>query len=250
MGVQEVTEKAVLDCPLVSGEVHVWTIRLDRMPAGARAFASTLSAEECARARRLKFPADRSRFVRSHTAARAILGAYLNVAPQDVAFEVDAAGKPRLDPRRHRATPHFSLSHSRDLAVLAVARCKVGVDVEHVRFRRDFDAVVHRYFSPEESSAYFALRSEARPRAFFAAWTLKEAYLKACGDGLSRRLDRFSVTVRLDEPARLLAAHDRPGDENRWRLLRLAPTDNYVGAVAAAASTVRLRERAWPGNLQ
>jgi 4'-phosphopantetheinyl transferase len=233
--------------PLAAGEVHVWTIPLDRI--GGEPPSGALSAAEAARARRFRFPADRDRFARSHAAARAILGTYLGLAPAAIAICVSRSGKPRLDPRRHPGL-RFNLAHSHALAVLAVSRAEIGVDVEFRRPAPDPDALVRRFFSDAESAAYFALPRRLRPRAFLAAWTLKEAYLKGCGDGLRRRLDSFSVTMRPDAPPRLLDAAGRPGDARRWRLLRLAPRRGYVGAVAVAGRNVRLRERAWTKGRQ
>ncbi len=230
-------------------DVHAWSIPLDG-PDDTGFSSGALSAEERARASRFRFPIDRRRFARAHLAARAILGVYLGVEPAGVVIEVDGAGKPRLDPQRHPMALRFNLSHSHGLAVLGVSHSEIGIDLEFQRSPPDSDAVVRRYFSREESATYFALPRALRPRAFFAAWTLKEAYLKACGDGLRRRLDSFSVTMRPDEPPRLLTVADRPGEVTRWRLLRLAPRAGYVGAVAVARRTARLRERAWGGGLQ
>lgn len=244
-------DKAIRGTGLELGprDVHAWSIPLDG-PDDAGFASGALSAEERARACRFRFPGDRRRFARAHAAARAILGAYLGVEPADVAIVVDEAGKPRLDPQRHPRALRFNLAHSHGLAVFAVSDSEIGIDLEFQRSSPDSDAVVRRYFSRDESATYFAIPRALRPRAFFAAWTLKEAYLKGCGDGLRRRLDSFSVTMRPEEPPRLLTVPDRPGEVTRWRLLRLAPRAGYVGAVAVAQRTARLREWAWGRGLQ
>jgi 4'-phosphopantetheinyl transferase len=231
---------------LGAGHVHVWAIPLD----AADPSDQSLSPAEVARARRFRFAIDRNRFVESHAATRAILGAYLDIEPRDIAIQADAVGKPRLDPKRHPRAPSFNLSHSRDLAVLALSHSAIGVDLEFERSLPDPDGVVRRFFSREESAAYFALPHALRPCAFAAAWTLKEAYLKACGEGLRRRLDSFSVTMRPDLPPRLLAVPGRPREVKRWRLLRFQLRLGYVGAVAVAGRTTRLREWSWNGALQ
>ena len=63
-----------------------------------------------------------------------------------------------------------------------------------------------KFFSPAEVDEILALDADARPPAFFACWTRKEAFIKALGTGLSMPLNRFQVTVRADQPARLLSA--------------------------------------------
>jgi 4'-phosphopantetheinyl transferase len=212
--------------------VDVWVIALD-VVSGEDAARGDLTAHELDRARRLRFEVDRRRFVAGRSALRQILGRCLGVSPVDVSLVVAPGGKPYLDTARHRERVWFNLSHSGDLALLAVsADGEVGVDVERVRPLPDLEAVAARWFSPREQAALAALPPEGRVRAFFSCWTLKEAYLKACGDGLSRRLAAFDVTVGDGWVPCLLEVRDRPGDERRWTLIRLEPGDGYVAGAA------------------
>lgn len=85
---------------------------------------------------------------------------------------------------------HFSLSHSGDWAVCAVSEFPVGVDIEQVRELRK--GVAERFFSPEECALLAGLGEDA----FFVFWTLKEAAVKASGEGLARGLSRACVTMK------------------------------------------------------
>jgi 4'-phosphopantetheinyl transferase len=221
-------------------EVHVWRIAVAAGAAGAAA-VETLSEAERARAGKLHFAADRDRFVASHVALRGILASYLETMPSSLAFGAGPHGKPFVDAPAPGRSLRFSLSHSGDIALVAVSREReVGVDVERVRPRDDFDGFAARYFSPRERAALAGVAPDDRLRAFFEIWTLKEAYLKACGDGLLRELDAFDVTVADAQP-RLLAVRDRPGDEARWTLRRLALDDGHTAALAAEGPASRLR---------
>lgn len=84
---------------------------------------------------------------------------------------------------------HFSLSHSGVWAVCAVSEYPLGVDIEQVRPTRR--GLAERYFSPEEC----ALLTQLPPDSFFDFWTLKEAAVKASGEGLARGLSRAKVTL-------------------------------------------------------
>lgn len=228
---------------LPADEVHVW-----RVDAGARTAAvglEALSAAERARADRFRFAADRDRFVASHVALRSILSAYLAVAPAALSFGESAQGKPFIEAPDAGRALRFSLSHSGDVALVAVGRDReVGVDVERVRALDDLDGFAARYFSLAERDALARLPPGERLRAFFGIWTLKEAYLKACGEGLLRALDAFDVTVGA-APPRLLAVRDRPGDEARWTAHRLAPGEGYAAALVAARSDWRLCQKSY-----
>lgn len=88
--------------------------------------------------------------------------------------------------------PPISLSHSGTVAVCAVAAAgSVGVDVEIKLDRRRTRAIAHSFFAPEESEW---LESQPEDR-FYMLWVLKEAYLKAMGDGLAGGLDTLRCRV-------------------------------------------------------
>jgi 4'-phosphopantetheinyl transferase len=123
----------------------------------------------------------RRRFVAAHAALRLILGAYLDLAPDALAFALGEHGKPSLrqplDPDGARL--EFNLAHSGDLALVAVARDHpVGVDVERWSEVEHLE-LAERFFSRTERDALRALASVAEQldAGFFAAWTRKEAYL-------------------------------------------------------------------------
>jgi 4'-phosphopantetheinyl transferase len=221
---------------LAIGSVHVWRVSTDPVIA-AESHWRVLSPAEQVRARRLRRPADQARFVLAHGALRAVLSAYQRVAPGDLAFETSELGKPALQRRARGGRLEFSLSHSGNLALIAVTRDRaVGVDVEQWNANTELAAVAERYFSPTECEALRALAGapERLLEGFYSAWTRKEAYLKATGHGVSRGLDHFDVSLAPGEPATLIADrkdHDAPA---RWTMHALAPGAGYSAALVAA----------------
>src|SRR5262245_2743813 len=223
--------------------VQVWRVPLDSESQSDSAVMTMLSVAERERANRFRFDADRDRFVRSHAALRMILASYLHAAPEELVFREGAQGKPFVDCPANAVPLRFNLSHSDNLALVAVARGReVGIDVERVRPVSDMAGIVSRFFSPLERQALDRVPPERRLHAFFATWVLKEAYLKACGDGLARRLEDFDVAGCDDEPPRLLNARDCPGDVQRWTLWRLGPGNGFVAALAVEGLDLRLRQ--------
>jgi 4'-phosphopantetheinyl transferase len=234
------------DVALAADEVHVWRVPLDSVSESDDVVMTTLSAAERERASGFRFKGDRDRFVRSRAALRMILASYLSTAPEALVFREGAHGKPFIDSLADAVPLRFNLSHSDNLALVAVAcRREVGIDVERVRPVSDMAGIAARFFSPFEQQTLDRAAPADRLRAFFATWVLKEAYLKACGDGLVRRLSDFDVMAGDDEPPRLLEVRDRPGDAARWTLRRLDPGEGYVAALAAVGSGWRLRQSHW-----
>lgn len=225
---------APLNIPTPSRDsVHLWCVSLAVSDERFDVLASLLSEDERRRAGRFIFEKDQRRFVTARGLLRTILSECLVCRPEHVVFRYDAYGKPALAPVHARDEVSFSVSHTADQAVYAVA-CdrRVGVDVERVRPVADFDALVRSVFSSRERARWTALPEDGRPEAFFRAWTRKEAYLKAVGTGLSYPMRRVEVTFASDEPARLLRIRNGSSPQSGWSLIDLASATDYVGAVA------------------
>ena len=223
---------------LAEHAVHVWRVALDDETRVGASW-TLLAPEEQARAQRLHDAVHRRRFVLAHAALRALLAGYLDAAPSAIAYTLGAHGKPALARGDGgRADVEFNLSHSQDIALIALARGRpVGVDVQHWSEKTEHLRLADRFFSPSERDALRALTHEAEDvsRAFYAAWTRKEAYVKATGHGIARGLHHFDVTLAPGEHARLLADRLDPDAPARWSMTALEPAPRYSAAVVVAA---------------
>jgi len=227
------------------GAVDVWRVALDLGGSAVERLAATLADDERARADRLRVPGGRGRFIAGRGALRAILGRYLGLPADRLAFRYGGRGKPALP----GTGLEFNLTHSGGLALLAVTRGRaVGVDIEAARPMADADRLVERFFSPREVAAYRALPAAERPAAFFRCWTRKEAYMKATGLGLGQPLDGFDVSLAPGEPPRLLAVAGRPGEADRWSMRDLDPGPGYAAALLVEGGADLVRCYRWPGT--
>jgi 4'-phosphopantetheinyl transferase len=199
------------------GEVHVWRIELDSAATSAPALRATLSLEEKQKAARFRSLELCERWTVARGALRCILATYARCEPSVLVFRAGSHGKPALAWPRENIS--FNLSHTGGLALVAIAgNVRVGIDAESMRSEIEVEDLSRRFFEAAEAAEILALSSDARLAAFFACWTRKEAFVKALGGGLSVPLDRFQVSVRSDQPARLLWV-DGEGSSDRWTLL-------------------------------
>ncbi|HEX5761016.1 MAG TPA: 4'-phosphopantetheinyl transferase superfamily protein [Thermoanaerobaculia bacterium] len=230
---------------LPAGELHLWAAPLDPPAERIEELRALLAPDERARVERFRFEVHRRRFAVGRGVLRALLGAYLDVPPERLAFTYGERGKPDLAPGSAAAGPlHFNLSHSHELALLAVTREReVGADVEQLRPLDDLEKIAERFFSAAEHAQLMALPEAERVAAFFRCWTRKEAYLKALGVGLAAPLDAFVVTLGPQEPARMLTLEGDAERAARWALAHLEPAPRYFGAVAVEAAGLAVR--AW-----
>ena len=235
-----------LKCPdrldFQSHQVDVWRIKLDLPLATVKQLESTLSTDESQRARRFHFEKDKTNYIVAHGCLRDILSRCLQCEPGKLNFDINDYGKPSIKGYKLE----FNLSHSGNLALIAVSReCKVGVDVEHIRSNMEFESIANRFFSPNEVAELISLPLEQRTIAFFNCWTRKEAYIKAQGLGLSLPLDSFDVSLTPNEPVLLHATRPDSHEANRWSLYSLEVDSGYAAAVAINDKDLKLRLWDW-----
>jgi 4'-phosphopantetheinyl transferase len=227
-------EGCALPGTLGDSVVHVWRVSLEAWAPHVETLRSCLSADETARAARFRFARDYTHFVVARGLLRAMLGAYLGLRPGEVHFRYGPHGKPSLADGLRPARLRFNVTHSGGLALVAVALDReVGVDLEQIRPLPDMEEVARRFFSPVEWDTLRGLPAAEQPGAFFACWTRKEAYIKARGEGLSRRLDSFDVSLAPGVPAQLLAVRGDAEEEQRWSLRDLDAGPGFAAALAA-----------------
>jgi hypothetical protein len=227
--------------PPAAGELHVWRVEPagDDRRAGARRALAAILAEYLGG---VDGAADRSGGGAACSGAAATTGGAKEAAAEAAQAEdaragagmklcVGQDGKPRLAVAPERLS--FNLSHSGDLALVAIAPggVEVGVDLERLRPRRDLVRLAERRLPTADAAAVAdAAEGPEREAAFYAAWTRHEARVKCTGSGLGG-------------PA--------PGPEVVAVQLPIDP--GYAAAVAVAASTAeaerpRVTLRTWePG---
>lgn len=209
--------------------IHVWVCRLDVPNWRDWLRPGWLSADELVQAERFAFEPLRRRFVICRASLRAILGHYLQRPPGELTFAQGPYGKPYLNAPRARGRIRFNVSHSGELALVAIGgRREVGVDLERIRPVDDIRAIVERSFAPAERLAFDRVPPPCQLSIFYRHWTLKEAYLKACGVGVSRALAEVDVSRAAGQPLRLSDAAGRP---RYWRGRTLDPAPGYFGAL-------------------
>lgn len=156
-----------------------------------------MSDDELARHQKFVFAKDRERFLLTRGLLRHTLSRYHpSVNPEQWRFTYNEFGKPSIG-RQHGPIPlRFNISHSHNMIIIAVANSiSIGVDVEWINTQAASESLAEYALSAAEFSELKSKRIRPFAERFFEFWTLKEAYIKACGKGLSIPLDSFSFCI-------------------------------------------------------
>lgn len=223
----------------LSGDVHVRYRRTDSI--GERVLETAvalLSDEERVRYERFRVDRDRREFAVAHALLRTTLAELGDRPPGDWRFQTGSHGKPMLAAGTSTAPWSFNLSHARGLVACAVARgAEVGLDVELATRATNWRGIASRYFSAAEVAQIDRLGHGERPTRFFELWTLKEAFAKALGVGLSQGLD--ATTFELASPGAIACTLPPGVIRATWQFALYAPTREHCLAVAVSDGSPR-----------
>lgn len=195
-----------------------------------------LSAEERAQHARFVQAHDRRDYAAAHALLRSALSFYDPRPPASWTFVAGEWGKPRL------ASPErltFNLSHTRGLVACAIGHGAdngpdIGIDVESVNEAIDIEAIAQHNFSPREVAQLMALPAHQRAERFIDFWTLKEAYVKATGNGITQGLNHWGFELRGDEEIVFVPPADAVNED--WTFALYAPSGSARMAVAVRAN--------------
>ena len=116
-------------------------------------------------------------FIAGRILCRTMIAHHAAVRPMDVHIKIEETGRPLIE---HPPSLFSNISHSGELSVCAVAQSPIGIDVEQRRQERHFDEIAEAYFHQSEIEA-IQREHKKDMKIFYRYWTMKEAFLKACG---------------------------------------------------------------------
>lgn len=216
-------------------EVHVWVVDLSKNQSE---FEHLLTLVEQQKIQRLIYPHHRACSLSMRVQLRVLLSRYLQLEPESVEIGIAEYGKPYLKGSNLR----FNLSHSGDVALVAVSLEEVGVDIEHWRPLDNMDALVKRNFSLEEQKQWQSIPVDKHEATFFDTWACKEAFIKSTGRGLGLGVSRCGFD--LFEGHRLVQCPTKFGDISEWscELLSIAKETGAAVVLRATSCSPRVLE--------
>jgi 4'-phosphopantetheinyl transferase len=202
--------------------VHVWRANIGHTMSG---LPDILSPDEQERASRYRNPEVRRRFEMGRATLRQLLGRYMRCPPGGLRFGQNQHGKPQLANLHDASFFSFSVAHSGDVVLVAIAGGEeVGIDIEWLTTRRDLKSI-------EAALAAYgpATLRDPKPgadRGWLQAWTRFEAVGKALGSGIATPTEEYRRAIA-----------------GRIAIVDLDLSPHYVAALALEAQQPRIQVR-------
>lgn len=211
---------------LIKGEIHIWSISLNSDNAFFERCKESLTDAERERIHYYNFKQVQDHFIISQGGLRLLLSSYLNIEPQKIQIRKHAKGKPYI---ADDTSLCFNVSNSGKYCVYAFSRSgEVGIDIEEVRPLSDIDDLIDKNFTENEKH-YINKNQKDRIENFFQFWTVKEAYLKAIGEGM--RLTPDSLEFSIENGIFKLDAVKGIFEQEDWLFKVITPGANHMGTI-------------------
>ena len=174
------------------------------------------------------------KFVNTKDKIRALIGEIiirteiiesLFIRNEDITIRENQYGKPYLIKSPEF---NFNISHSGDFVVCAIDNKPIGIDIEEVK-TIEYKAIAKNLFSVIEFNYIIEKDISMQLSKFYEVWTLKESYIKFCGQGLSIPLKSFSFFIDQCESIRLITS-------NRYKECTFKKFDIELGYKMAVCS--------------
>lgn len=197
-------------------QIDVWLLPIDGWDYNAvteSGITELLSAEEQLRLQRFRPVMKKVEFIASRLLLRHLLRTYTEWNIKEIEAIADDMGRPFWFLEGKPIALFFSLSHTKNMICCSVSRHKeIGCDIELLQPRKYQQELATRVFSEKEQQFYHKLPQQAQSEFFYRSWTLKEAFVKALGQGLRIPLTSLSFTHKAERGGTFTVPPNHLGD--------------------------------------
>ena len=204
---------------LKTNHIDLWKIDPTQLSElSIKALESILSKNELEDIKRYKNKNALRTTLITRAISRLVLAQYTTEQAPQLNFERNRYGKPELI--NNEANLRFNISHNNELIIIAICiKDDIGCDIENPLRKVKIEPLSRRYFSKQEHTELCKLTSKTQQQRFFEMWTLKEAFVKATGIGISLGLNTFYFEKSASENDINIKFNDNyPLDQNQpWQ---------------------------------
>jgi 4'-phosphopantetheinyl transferase len=234
------SEKPGFFTPLDKDSIHLWSAPYKDLEQHLPFARDFLSQQEREKSSDFIKPADAKRYILRHAMLRYILSIYTGRDPKLLPLVNGVRGKPGISPASDFHEISFSLSHADEVVSVGIVldHC-IGIDIVKTDPGYPFHEIIEYLFTPGEKECVQRIAPELQYRMFFRIWAIKEAVVKATGEGI-RLMKNTDVSSVIDDSCsggfRILKINEK---SRNFLLYQFSPVNSYLGAVAVCLSPLK-----------
>ena len=220
---------------LCQNEIQVWYVTPQTFSdvATQHKLRSWLSESELTAHKAFRFEHDQQTYLVAHAFLRATLACYTGVNPANLQFQTNPFNKPYIAAPLEALGLHFNLSHTAGIVALALTKLgPVGIDAESTPPAKNVSDIAIDILTSSEYANLMQHNSADRLSRLMKYWTLKEAFVKATGIGLTYGLQTFEFD--LDAQPQPLIRFLSPTDTHAsdWKFQQIVLPSGHILAIA------------------
>lgn len=213
-------------------EVHIWKCNVLQNTSELDSYWRILTKDEIIKANNFHFEKDKVNYILARGILRNILAFYTKIQPEDIKFCFNKFGKPYLNSAQNVQNLKFNISHSHNNAVYIFTKnIDIGVDIEFSQNIPDLEQVAKLFLSNYEYQYLQNLSNSERHNYFYKIWTLKEAFVKATGLGLSYDLRNVRIEFFQNNNYKIILENENKNLDS-WTLQTFLSYKNFSSAFA------------------
>jgi 4'-phosphopantetheinyl transferase len=151
-----------------------------------------ISNEEKIKSEKILNLKNKKLFIIRKVVTRIVLSRFLKIKPCEVEYYHNDFGKPYVKDRKI----FFNISHSKEYLFIGISnRREIGVDIEKINNKLNYEFLIDDVFSKKESLIYKKYDEKYKKELLFKCWVQKEAILKALGVGITVDMKRIETKI-------------------------------------------------------
>ncbi|WP_391204482.1 4'-phosphopantetheinyl transferase family protein [Psychrobacillus sp. L4] len=178
-----------------------------------------IESEKKSRIEKLVNKKDKIRVLIGEILIRTLIIKHLGIKNDEILFKRNRFGKPFLT---GFSGFHFNISHSGEFVVCAIDENPIGIDIEQVK-NINYEHIAMNFFSKSENNYIFKSGLDNQLKRFYELWTLKESYIKCCGQGLAIPLKSFSIEINNHKNIYISSGNESMPKSNGFKMLNFEP---------------------------
>ncbi len=212
--------------------IHVWWSNLDQPQNIVDNCHSFLSSEEKNRINKYNTQLLKNRQVMSKAILKKLLSLYLEKNVKEINFIYNNYGKPYIACDKVANSVKFNISHSENVGIFAFTlNDDLGVDIEKVKEYIEIDGIKEICFTNFEKEWYDNLNNEFKLEAFYKIWTIKEAFIKAIGEGFSYPTINLELTNESGNQIKIRKIYSKEYSNVNYKVNTFPSKSGFVSSV-------------------